>query len=398
MLEPGSDGTFGGLCPDGYVYNFEVEIYHTYTANGFVVHNCHHSTANTWRKLLAAYPEAYVVGLTATPARLGGEGLGDIFESLVIGPSVKQLIDWGNLAMYQYYAPPIKANLEGLRVRYGDYIQSDIALRMDRSEIIGDAIEQYQRLVPGKRAVCYCVSRAHSEHTAEMFRAAGVPAVHIDGETPDAVRKAAIEQFRTGEVRVICNVDLISEGFDVPAMEAVILMRPTQSLTLYIQQSMRPMRPDADNPDKVAVIIDHVGNVYRHGLPDEDRAWTLEGSKKKGQSLPREVALRQCPKCYAAHRPVPLCPLCGYKYAPAERSEPEQRRGELVKIDELERKRRRQEVGRARNITDLEQIALRRGYSLRWITKIAEIKRIPIEGGIYETGQKAYQAAKNDYR
>jgi len=345
---------------------------------GLVIYDeAHHSTAKTWKKLLEYYPQAFVIGLTATPARMGGEGLGDVFESLVLGPSVRQLIDWGNLSPYRYYAPPVRANLDGLRVKYGEYVRSDIALRMDKSEIIGDAIEQYKKLADGKRAVCYCVGRAHSEHTAEMFRDAGIQAVHIDGETPDAVRKAAIEQFRAGEIQVLCNVDLISEGFDVPAMEAVILLRPTQSLTLHIQQSMRPMRPDCNNPDKVAVIIDHVGNVYRHGLPDEDRDWSLEGKKKKQQE-PREISLRQCPRCYAAHRPAPGCPLCGYAYVAGERSKPEQRKGELAKIDELERKKRRQEVGRARNITDLEQIALRRGYSLKWITKIAEIKRIPV--------------------
>lgn len=349
----------------------------------------HHAVANTWKKLLDAFPGAQVIGLTATPARMSGEGLGSVTESLVIGPSVKQLIEWGNLAPFRYYAPPVKANLEGLRVKYGDYIRSDVALRMDRSEIIGDAIEQYQRLAPGRRAICYCVSRAHSEHTAEMFREAGIPALHIDGETNHAVRKAAIDQFRGGEIRVLCNVDLISEGFDVPAMEAVILMRPTQSLTLHIQQSMRPMRPDADNPGKTAVIIDHVGNAYRHGLPDEDRIWTLE-SKKKTQRQVREIALRQCPECYAAHRPAPACPLCGFIYTAGERSEPKQRKGELVKIDELERKRRRQEVGRARNIVDLEQIALKRGYSLRWISKVAGIKNIQVgrQNEVPESGQQ----------
>lgn len=339
----------------------------------------HHSTANTWRKIIEEFPDAYIIGLTATPARMGGDGLGDIFESLVLGPSVSQLIDWGSLSPYRYYAPPVQANLEGLRVKYGEYVRSDVALRMDKSEIIGDAIEQYKKLADGKRAICYCVGRAHSEHTAEMFREAGIQAVHIDGETQDQVRKAAIEQFRTGEIKVLCNVDLISEGFDVPAMEAVILLRPTQSLTLHIQQSMRPMRPDKDNPGKVAIIIDHVGNAYRHGLPDEDRTWSLEGKKKKTQE-PREILLRQCPECYAAHRPAPVCPQCGYQYKTESRAEPEQRKGELVKVDELERKRRRQEVGRARSIPDLEAIALQRGYSLRWISKIAEIKKLPTGG------------------
>jgi len=343
------------------------------TPNLIIIDECHHVLSKTYLKLIETFPNAYVIGLTATPARMGGQGLGEVFQSLVMGPSVKQLIDWGNLSKFKYYAPPVKADLTGCRVKYGDYVKSEINMRMDKSEIIGDSIEQYQKLCPGKRAICYCVSRAHSEHTAEMFRSAGIQAQHIDGETESGVRRAAIESFRRGEIKVLCNVDLISEGFDVPAMEAVLLLRPTQSLTLHIQQSMRPMRPDADNPEKTAIIIDHVGNVYRHGLPDEDREWTLESKPKKQQD--RVVSLRTCPKCYGAHRPAPKCPVCGYVYV-AEREGPTQRKGDLVEIDELERIRKKQEVGRARSIPDLEKIALERGYKLNWINRMAEIKRI----------------------
>jgi len=333
----------------------------------------HHCKANTWIKVMEAFPQAYVIGLTATPARIGGQGLGDIFDSLLLGPSVKELISWGNLSRFKYFAPPVKADLNGIRVKYGEYVRSEVALRMDKSEIIGDVIEQYNRLCPEKRAIAYCASVAHSEHTAQMFRDAGIQAQHIDGETEKGVRAAAIESFRRGEIKVLCNVDLISEGFDVPAMEAVLLLRPTQSLTLHIQQSMRPMRPDNENPEKVAVIIDHVGNCYRHGLPDEDREWTLESKPKNKQT--REISLRQCPKCYAAHRPAPKCPECGYEYV-AEREGPTLRKGNLVEIDEIERIRRKQEVGRARTVKDLENIALSRGYNLRWIDKMKEIKKI----------------------
>ena len=333
----------------------------------------HHCKANTWIKVMEAFPNAYVIGLTATPARMGGQGLGDIFQSLLLGPSVKELIDWGNLSKFKYFAPPIKADLDGLRVKYGEYVRSEVSMRMDKSEIIGDVIAQYRKLADGKRAIAYCVSVAHSEHTAEMFRSAGISAQHIDGKTERGVRAAAIESFRRGEIKVLCNVDLISEGFDVPAMEAVLLLRPTQSLTLHIQQSMRPMRPDAENPNKTAIIIDHVGNCYHHGLPDEDREWTLESRPKKQQD--RLVSLRTCPKCYGAHRPAPKCPLCGYVYV-AEREGPTQRKGDLVEIDELERIRRKQEVGRARSRKDLEEIAIKRGYKLNWINRMVDIKRI----------------------
>jgi len=336
----------------------------------------HHCLATTWRRVLDAFPNAFVIGLTATPERMGGQGLKDIFESLVIGPTVSDLIVWGNLAPYKYFAPPVAADLSGLRVKMGDYVQSDVAVRMDKSEIIGDIIQHYQRLAPGARAVCYCASVAHSQHTAEMFCQAGIPALHVDGDTPTIPRKAAIDDLRNGKVKILCNVELFGEGLDIPAMDAVILARPTESLTLHIQQSMRPMRPDEDNPSKVAIIIDHVGNVYRHGLPDEDRQWSLEGIKKKAGGGAGEFPLRQCPRCYAAHRPAPKCPLCGYVYPPEERAAPEQKDGELSQIIDLERKQKKIEVGRARSVVTLEEIAMRRGYSPHWVRRMCSVKGI----------------------
>jgi len=331
---------------------------------------------------MEAFPDAYVIGLTATPARMGGQGLGDIFESLIMGPSVKELISWGNLAPFRYFAPPVKADLAGLRaVKYGDYDQKEIALRMDKSEIIGDQIEQYLKLSPGAKAVCYCASIAHSQHTAEAFRAAGIPAMHIDGNTPQMARGAATNEFKKGTIKILCNVDLISEGYDCADMDAVILARPTQSLTLHIQQSMRAMRPDKSNRGKVAIIIDAVGNVYRHGLPDEDRTWTLEGTPKKKSAEKMEIPLKVCPKCYGAHKPGPACTLCGHKYPVEEREGPKQRAGELAEVVELEKKRLRQEVGRARDVVTLEQIAMQRGYKPGWIIKQCEYKNIPFGGG-----------------
>ena len=334
----------------------------------------HHCKASSWLKLLQFYPDSCVVGLTATPMRMGGDGLGDIFDSLTIGPTVKQLTTSGRLAPFKYYAPPVKANLNGVRVKYGEYVKSDVAYAMDQANVIGDAIETYTKLAAGKQAVCYCSSVEHSKHTAELFRKAGIAAMHIDGETNRHIRKDLIDRFRRDEFKIITNVDLISEGFDVPNMEAVILLRPTQSLTLHVQQSMRPMRP-SDNPDKVAIIIDHVGNCYRHGLPDEDRIWTLETAPKKPKQE-REFLLRQCPKCFAAHRPGPKCPECGYIYPVEERTQVTQLDGELVKIDELERQRKKQEIKNAKSIPELEQIAIARGYRLGWINKMAELKHL----------------------
>lgn len=334
---------------------------------------CHHIVANTYRKIVDQFSSSYVLGVTATPERIGGQGLGEIFQSLVLGPSAADLIAAGNLTPYDYYAPPTKFDPAAAHVHFGEYVKNDLLSQMDDADVIGDIVTNYKNLADGKRAICYCINRAHSEHVAASFRAAGIPALHIDGETHKAVRARAIEDFRTGRLQILCNAELLGEGFDVPAMEAVILARPTASLTLYIQQSMRPLRPDPNNPEKRAVIIDHVGNVFRHGMPDEEREWSLETKKRK----PRATAIKVCPACYTA---VPstarTCP-CGHVFAAAtEERTITETDGTLKKIEAIQRKERRQEVGRARSVSDLTAIALRRGYSLRWVSRMADIKRL----------------------
>ena len=333
-----------------------------------ILDECQHAVANTWRKVIEHFPSSLIVGFTATPARLSGDGLGVIFQALALGPSVRELIDMGNLSPFEYFSPPVVADFTDIKVKYGDYQTADVALKMDKSEIIGDVIATYRKLADGKRAIAYCASCEHAEHVAKSFNDAGIPAAYIDGKTPDAIRKLAIEQFRTGVVKILTNVDLVSEGFDVPNMECVILLRPTQSTALFIQQAMRSMRADPENPEKVAVIIDHVGNVYRHGLPDEDREWSLEGKVKKRE--PNEISIRQCPECYYAHLPAPKCPKCGFVYPVQVQAPIEQTKGELLQIKALERENQRKEIGRARTRGELEQIAIKRGYSLRWVDKM----------------------------
>ena len=334
---------------------------------------CHHIIANTYRKIVDQFASSYVLGVTATPERIGGQGLGEIFESLVLGPSAADLIAAGTLTPYDYSAPPTKFDPAAAHVRFGEYVKNDLINQMDDADVIGDIVKNYKNLADGKRAICYCINRAHSEHVAESFRAAGIPALHIDGETHKAVRARAIEDFRTGRLQILCNAELLGEGFDVPAMEAVILARPTASLTLYIQQSMRPLRLDPNNPEKRAVIIDHVGNVFRHGMPDEEREWSLETKKRQ----PRAMTIKVCPACYTA---VPstarTCP-CGHVFAAAtEERTITETDGTLKKIEAIQRKERRQEVGRARSVSDLTAIALQRGYSLRWVSRMADIKRL----------------------
>jgi len=346
-----------------------------------IIDEHHHSVANTWIRVFNYWSNSYTVGLTATPCRLNGQGLGEVSDILIPGPSARDLIQQGYLAPYKYYAPPQIINMEGIRVKMGDYDKAQLAETIDKPTIIGDALQHYKRLADGKSAIAYCASIEHSKHTAEAFRASGYTAAHLDGDTHPLERKRITDAFRAGQIQIITNCDIVSEGYDCPGAEAVILLRPTQSLVLYIQQSMRCLRPSKDNPGKVGIIIDAVGNVARHGLPDEDREWSLEGTKKNKSAEKLEFPLKQCPKCYGAHRPGPVCTLCGYVYPVEERTGPEQRAGELAEIIEIEKKKKKEEVRKARNVIDLEQIAMARGYRPGWVTKQCELKRIPFGEG-----------------
>lgn len=179
---------------------------------------------------------------------------------------------------------------------------------MGRS-LTGDAVAHYRQHADGRPAIAYCCNIAHAEAVAQAFREAGYRAVAASGESKAADREAAIGGLATGATQVLCAADLISEGLDIPAVECVLLLRPTASLTLYMQQVGRGLRP-ADGKEAL-VVLDHSGNAHRHGLPSDDREWSLEG-RPKGKAKP--AALRQCPKCYVVHRPAAACPECGHAY------------------------------------------------------------------------------------
>lgn len=347
-----------------------------------IIDEAHHALANTWKRILAEFPDALVIGMTATPARTNGNGLGDIFESLIEGPSVRELIETGYLAPYKYYAPPQLANTENIKIKMGDFDQHQLAEVMDTNVIIGDAVQHYKQMADGRRAIVYCVNVEHSQHTAAQFRAAGYNAVHLDGETHPIERKRITDGFKAGRIQIITNCDLLGEGFDVPGAEAVVLLRPTQSLTLFIQQAMRGMRTDKDNPNKTCIILDHCGNVFRHGLPDEDRTWSLEGvTKQKKSASKSEFPVKQCPQCYSAFKPAPICPFCGFVLPIEVRAEIEQQEGQLAEVLAVEKMKRKEEVRRCRSVDDFERVAMQRGFSPFWVKKMCELRHIPFRRG-----------------
>lgn len=285
----------------------------------------HHCLASSYRKIYDAFPDAQCLGVTATPVRLNGGGLGDVNDRLVLGVSAKWLIENKHLAPYEYYAPAV-ADLSGVHTKRGEYVTSEVMDILDHATIYGDVVGYYQKLAAGHKAVCYCASVSHSKEMAERFQTAGIPADHIDGETDKYTRKRIIDQFRSGTIQILCNVDLISEGFDVPDCSCAILLRPTQSLTLFIQQAMRPMRYQ---PGKTAIIIDHVGNYTRFGMPDDDREWTLEPKHKKKKMVQDGEKIRQCPECFFTFPFVGTCPKCGFEFPTGRGEIKENRTAEL---------------------------------------------------------------------
>jgi superfamily II DNA or RNA helicase len=317
---------------------------------------CHHQAAGSWDRIFRAFPNAYHIGLTATPQRLDGAGLGAWYKSMVEGPTVAWLIENKYLAPYSLYAPA-SVSTKGIHTRMGDFDRTELVQAIDKPTITGDAIKHYQALADRRRAVAFCVSIQHSKHVAEQFNRVGIIAAHLDGETPLTERDATIKKFRRGEIMVLCNVELFSEGFDLPALECAILLRPTQSLGLYLQQVGRALRPSEYKTD--AIILDHAGNCARHGLPDDERKWSLDDKPRTKRGKEALPGVRICKACFAAQKPgVPECRFCGELFEIKPR-EVEHVDGQLVKVARNDLKRQQ---GRADSFDALVELGRQRGY------------------------------------
>lgn len=378
-----------------------------------VIDECHHSIAGSWKKVLGAMAQAKILGVTATPERMDGKGLGAVFDEMVQGPPIRELIDEGFLVPSVVYAPPVVADLKGVRLSGGDYQAGDLAVAMDKPTITGDAVAHYRRICPGVPAIAFCANIAHAEHVAAQFAATGIRAASIDGTMPDGQRKNLIQALGDGLIQVLTSCDIISEGTDIPIVGAAILLRPTKSLGLCIQQIGRALRPvyapgfDLETHEgrlaairaggkQHAIILDHVGNVLRHGMPDEEREWSLDTGlvKRKAARDEDEPTVRQCPSCYAAHRPASCCPVCGHIYE-AKTREIDFAAGELKQVDAeamakrraakreadaLAAQARKDEVRAARSREDLEKIARTRGYRSGWVDIVLD-RRAQYRGG-----------------
>ncbi len=323
---------------------------------------CHHLPSKSWASIAQAVPDAVQIGLTATPARLDGHGLRPFFDALVLGPSTADLIAAGWLSHYRLFAPST-VSMTGVHTVAGDYNKREAADVLGKSSVTGDAVSTYLRHCPTGRALVFAWSLEASRALQDAFLARGVPAVHVDGDSPADARQRAVAGLRDGSVRVLTNCELFGEGLDVPAVDAVFLLRPTQSLGLYLQQCGRGLRM---SPGKSSVtIFDHAGNYTRHGLPDDPRAWTLDGIDR--DSAPREAAVKRCPKCFGvAGAACKVCPFCHAVY-PVKQRKVARIDGELVEADIAALRGQVRELQReCRTLPEWQALAKRLQYKAGW--------------------------------
>ncbi|MDN6166860.1 MAG: DEAD/DEAH box helicase [Tetragenococcus koreensis] len=333
----------------------------------------HHSLAKTYQEIYDYYSDVVKLGFTATPWRLSGQGFESTYDVMVEGPQVQWLIDNHYLADFDYYAPKLLDTSQLKKSSNGDYSNQSIEKSLER-KAFGDCVSHYQRLANGQQAILYAHNVETSEKLADEFNMNNIPAAHADAKTPKAKREQIMADFKTGKITVLCNVDLISEGFNVPDCGVVILMRPTASLVVYIQQSMRGMRY---KPGKRSLIIDHVGNVERFSPPNAERNWSLKGrEKRKGKQREPELdKYTTCEVCSAVFNKEEntTCPICGHEIETENESELKiDRNAELEKVDtqNFQMKTNYVITKKPEELTTVEELktyAKAKGYKPGWI-------------------------------
>lgn len=267
----------------------------------------HHIRANSWEQVAEYFRDVARIGLTATPARLDGKGLGTHFDHLIIGPTIQELVAMKRLAPCRTFVIPPRFDRSQFRTVAGDFSKGDLA-KIDDGPVIADVLLNFERLIPDRRTIVFNFSVAASQHTAERFRAVGYRAEHVDGETPDDVRDKIFRRFHRGETQILCNVMLATEGYDCPACDAVMVARPTKSIVLWKQMAGRGMRY---KEERDMVFVDCAGNADFIGDPDAEVEWTLEDGITEASAQEAKATGRTCKSCGYRFRKGLECPLCG---------------------------------------------------------------------------------------
>lgn len=359
-----------------------------------IIDEAHHTAAGQWKVCFEHAREAKIIGVTATPLRLDGKGLGAFYQRLVVGLPMHELIARGFLCSPKIYAPRNAVNLEGLHSKFGDYVGGEVAARMDTPTIVGNAVTHYKQICPNVPAIAYCCSVEHAQHVADSFAGAGFRSRMIDGNTDGGVRRGAIKALGNGGLDVLTSCDIISEGTDIPLVGCGIMLRPTKSLTLWMQQAGRVLRPYPDNEimrlphmaaliqqgQHYAYILDHANNTATHGLPQQPREWKLEYDKiKRGRG--NEIQVTTCPQCMHMHAPAMFCPECGYDYRKKDSAGrmPDEIAGTLEEIKvttawsggtDISKAPIKQVLRYARTEDELREVAKARGFNPNWVKHI----------------------------
>ncbi len=329
-----------------------------YEADLFIIDECHRAQANSYRKVLEAFPNAFVLGLTATPFRTDGRGLGDLFATLVLVSSPAELTAMGFLVPARVFTTPLTPDFSKLHHQGGEFKQDEVETAMDKAALIGDIYEHWKRHAGDRQTVIFACGRRHAHKILEQFQAKGERIAYVDGETPEFERDSKLGQLARQELQIIVNVGILTEGWDCPSVSCVVLARPTESCGLYLQMAGRALRPAPGKTD--CIILDHGGNTIRHGFVTDEREYDLNGNRKR----PKEdlAPITTCQKCFAVYSKLPACPACGgvnetRQASTTERKDPEQKDGTLQEVN-------REEVRQAEIRFFHEKLAeqTRRGY------------------------------------
>ena len=340
-----------------------------------IIDECHHATSNSFQCVLSAYACVPLIGFTATPARLDGKSLGAIFDHLIIGVDYAYLINNKYLVDYDYFSPDLNFDFSKWKLKNGDFDTVDNAAHLDKKAIYGDILKYIDL---SKKTIIYSPTVDYSKKLEAQINEHFNQTVarEFNGTTPQLERDQIISNFKNDKIKILINVDLIGEGFNVPSCDCVFLLRATQSLTLYIQQAGRALRADSKNPNKRASIFDFVGNIYRFGFPDAPRAWSLSASIKnshKHETVHDSLTIKTCPNCLRSFMPSQMlpnrcCPYCNTYIQLNKREVQIQNNKELALIKKSQLIANRRERGRCRSFQQLKKLGEERGYksSAQW--------------------------------
>ena len=304
------------LLTSGMVQTLTRRVDKLPTPDVILVDEAHHALAKSYQNILNKFPKAIVLLFTATPHRTGRVQLDQIADDIIVGQSIKELTEQGFLAPFRYFQPPGDFDSKLLkRGSTGDFTNDSMQQAMS-TKIFGHIVKQYKRIAPGMQAVVYTYSIDSAIKIAAEFNSEGISAVEVDGTTSKEKRDLAVRKFREQEIKILVNVNLFTEGVDLPNVDCVIMARPTASLALYLQFSMRCLNP---RPGKTAIIIDHANNFKSFGYPDDDRDWkqAIKSGKQKSKTLLKDpgMSIVTCDYCFAVVKASEVkdgkCPICG---------------------------------------------------------------------------------------